>query len=57
MNNKYLNGTGLTQVWTKITNLLSGKVDVVEGKELSSNDYEKKFFGKFIQRFRSRGQY
>ena len=39
MNNKYLNGTGLTQVWTKITNLLSGKVDVVEGKELSSNDY------------------
>ena len=36
---KFLDSTGLTQVWTKITNLLNGKVDKVEGKGLSTNDF------------------
>lgn len=36
---KFLDSTGLTQLWTRITSLLGGKVDKVEGKELSSNDY------------------
>ena len=36
---KFLDSTGLTQVWAKITTLLGGKVDKVEGKGLSTNDY------------------
>lgn len=35
----YLDKTGLALVWEKITNKLSGKVDKVDGKGLSSNDY------------------
>lgn len=36
---KYLDKEGLTRVWTKITSKLSGKVDKVSGKQLSTNDY------------------
>ncbi|MBQ8094880.1 MAG: hypothetical protein IJ242_15105 [Clostridia bacterium] len=36
---KYLDYTGLGQFLNKIKTLLSGKVDKVEGKALSSNDY------------------
>ncbi len=36
---KFLDSTGLTQVWTKITSLLNGKVDKVEGKGLSTKDF------------------
>lgn len=39
MADKFLNETGLTAVWAKIKALLSGKVDKVTGKGLSSNDY------------------
>ena len=35
----YLDKTGLALVWEKIKNGLSGKVDKVDGKGLSSNDY------------------
>lgn len=35
----YLDKTGLALVWEKIKNLASGKVDKVDGKGLSSNDY------------------
>lgn len=35
----YLDKTGLALVWEKIKNALSGKVDKVDGKGLSSNDY------------------
>lgn len=36
---KFLDSTGLTQLWSRITSLLNGKVDKVEGKGLSTNDY------------------
>ena len=35
----YLDKTGLALVWEKIKNALSNKVDKVDGKGLSSNDY------------------
>ena len=35
----YLDKTGLALVWEKIKNLVGGKVDKVDGKGLSSNDY------------------
>ena len=35
----YLDKTGLALVWEKIKNGLSGKVDKVDGKGLSTNDY------------------
>ena len=37
---KYLDFTGLGRVLSKLTGLLSGKVDKVEGKGLSTNDYD-----------------
>lgn len=39
MANKYLNYDGVAYLWEKIKAALSGKVDVVSGKGLSSNDY------------------
>lgn len=39
MAKKYLDQTGLALVWAKIKELVSTKVDKVEGKGLSSNDY------------------
>lgn len=36
---KFLDSTGLTQLWSRITTLLGGKVDKIEGKGLSENDY------------------
>lgn len=36
---KYLDGSGLSHLVSKIKGLLAGKVDVVEGKGLSTNDY------------------
>lgn len=36
---KYLDNNGLLYVWAKIKNQLNGKVDLAEGKGLSSNDY------------------
>ncbi len=36
---KYLDMNGLTYLWTQIKDLLTGKVDKVEGKTLSTNDY------------------
>lgn len=36
---KYLDTNGLLYVWAKIKAQLSGKVDAVEGKGLSANDY------------------
>lgn len=35
----YLDKTGLALVWEKIKNSLSGKVDKIDGKGLSTNDY------------------
>ena len=35
----YLDKTGLALVWEKVKNALSGKVDKVDGKGLSTNDY------------------
>lgn len=35
----YLDKTGLALLWEKIKNLASGKVDKVDGKGLSTNDY------------------
>ena len=35
----YLDKTGLALVWEKIKNALGGKVDKVDGKGLSTNDY------------------
>lgn len=35
----YLSKSGLQILWTQILNLLKGKVDVVDGKGLSTNDY------------------
>lgn len=37
--NKYLDNNGLLYVWNKIKALLGGKVDKVEGKGLSANDF------------------
>lgn len=39
MAKNYLDKTGLALLWEKIKNGLSGKVDKVDGKGLSSNDY------------------
>lgn len=36
---KYLDNNGLLYLWQKIKTLLGGKVDKVEGKGLSTNDY------------------
>lgn len=36
---KYLDSNGLLYLWGKIKNLVSGKVDKVEGKGLSANDF------------------
>jgi len=38
-NSKHLDGAGLSHLWSKLKAMLSGKVDAVEGKSLSSNDY------------------
>lgn len=35
----FLNNTGLERLWSKITSKLNGKVDKVDGKGLSTNDY------------------
>ena len=35
----YLDKTGLALVWAKIQNALTGKVDKIDGKGLSTNDY------------------
>ena len=35
----YLDENGLTYLWSKIKTLVSGKVDKVDGKGLSTNDY------------------
>ena len=35
----YLDKTGLALVWEKVKNALLGKVDKVDGKGLSTNDY------------------
>lgn len=39
MAKKYLDNTGLALVWAKIKELIATKVDKVEGKGLSTNDY------------------
>ena len=39
MSYNYLDKTGLALVWEKIKNALAGKVDKVDGKGLSTNDY------------------
>ena len=39
MSYNYLDKTGLSLVWEKIKNLLNTKVDKVDGKGLSTNDY------------------
>ena len=39
MSYNYLDKTGLALVWEKIKNALTGKVDKVDGKGLSTNDY------------------
>lgn len=39
MANEFLDKTGLTSLWSKITTKLSGKVDKITGKGLSTNDY------------------
>lgn len=39
MANSYLDKTGLALVWAKIKELVNGKVDKVDGKGLSTNDY------------------
>ena len=36
---KYLDSNGLLYLWGKIKNLVGGKVDKVEGKGLSTNDF------------------
>ena len=36
---KFLDTAGLTYLWGKIKTALSGKVDKVSGKGLSTNDY------------------
>ena len=39
MSYNYLDKTGLALVWEKFKNALSGKVDKIDGKGLSTNDY------------------
>lgn len=39
MSVKYLDENGLLYFWTKLKDLFNGKVDKVEGKGLSTNDY------------------
>lgn len=39
MATKFLDSNGLLYVWNKIKNLLSNKVDKIDGKTLTSNDY------------------
>ena len=39
MANKFLDNNGLAYLWAKIKALLGGKVDKVDGKGLSTNDY------------------
>lgn len=39
MANKFLDGNGLLYLWSKVTSGLSGKVDKVDGKGLSTNDF------------------
>ena len=39
MATSYLDSIGLALVWEKVKNITSGKVDKVDGKGLSSNDY------------------
>lgn len=39
MNKHYLDSDGLLYVWGKVKALLDKKVDMVEGKDLSSNDF------------------
>lgn len=39
MANKFLNFEGLNHFWSNLKTLLAGKVDKVEGKGLSTNDY------------------
>lgn len=39
MSKKFLDSDGLLYVWSKIKTALSGKVDAVQGKQLSTNDY------------------
>lgn len=39
MSKKFLDSDGLLYVWNKIKTALSGKVDAVAGKQLSTNDY------------------
>jgi hypothetical protein len=36
---KFVDQEGLLYFWTKLKTILSGKVDTVEGKQLSTNDY------------------
>lgn len=36
---RFLNGSGLAYLWKKILSLVGTKVDKIEGKYLSSNDY------------------
>ena len=38
-NTTFLDDAGLVRLWGKITSALSGKVNVVEGKQLSTEDY------------------
>lgn len=38
-NKNYVDKNGLSYFWQKIKNILTGKVDKVEGKGLSTNDY------------------
>lgn len=48
----FLSNAGLERLWTKITDKLSTKVDKVDGKGLSTNDYttvEKISFLELIQ--------
>ncbi len=39
MSNKYLDQNGLLYLWNKLKEMFGGKVDKVEGKGLSTNDY------------------
>lgn len=39
MSKKFLDSDGLLYVWSKIKTALSGKVDAVPGKQLSTNDF------------------
>lgn len=43
MAKKYLDKTGLERLWTKLKSLLSNKVDKVNGKGLSTNDFTNEY--------------